>query len=105
MRLLWILLILLSACKPSEAAQVIVEIPDTQRDRVVAAICGQYNYQEKVKKPDGTEIPNPETKPQFTKRIIASFVKESVKAWEANQAGEAARKSAISKVEQEVAVN
>lgn len=58
------------------------------------ALCGLYNYQATIPDPaDATKtIANPETKAQFAKRQVAEFVKQSVVAWETQQAQAAVAK-------------
>jgi hypothetical protein len=69
-------------------ATITLTIPDVLLPRVVAGMCGRFNYQDKVDDPanPGSHIPNPETKAVFCKRMIRQFVKQSVLQWEAEQA-------------------
>ena len=83
-------------------AQIIVTIPNADLQRVVDAIAGNYGYTDTIpdpNNPEGPEIPNPETRDQFAQRQTAQFVKQNVISWEATQASEAARLTAIANAE------
>lgn len=69
-----------------------------QTNRIVDAFCAVYNYQTTIPDNGGT-IPNPENKNQFAKRMLARYVKDVVKGYEANLAAEAARVTAADAVE------
>jgi hypothetical protein len=75
---------------------------DAQYDqRIVDAIAYQHGYQDEIEDPEtGEMIPNPETRAQFARRCARQWVKECIKAWEANQAAEQARLAAIEDAEQ-----
>lgn len=81
---------------------ITITIPDNMVTRVIDGVAGQNNYQETVQDDDGYEIPNPETKGQFVKRMVRQYLKENVKAWEANQAASSARIAAIAAVEADI---
>lgn len=82
-------------------ATLVLTIPDAQLTRVVDGIAGQYNYQTMVPgaTPLDPPVTNPETKNQFAKRMMIKWAKETVKAWEASQAANAARDSAAANAE------
>lgn len=82
-------------------ALISITIPDAQLTRVVDGIAGQYNYQAMVPGAALSDPPvtNPETKNAFVKRMMIKWVKESVKAWEATQASNTARDTAITNAE------
>lgn len=84
-------------------AQISVTIPDELKDRVIDALCGQYGRPETVNV-DGVDVPNPTTKNQFAQNIVKSFIKEVVMAYEANKAGEVARKAALNKAKDEILI-
>ena len=54
-----------------------LDIDETQKDRIINAITGNYSYQDMI---DGQ--PNRETKTAFTKRQLIEFIKQHVKAYE-----------------------
>lgn len=78
-----------------------ITIPDAVGSRVVDGLAGQYNYQATIPAPNplNPPVPNPETKAQFAKRMVAKFIKDSVKAFEATQAAGTARDTAAASVE------
>lgn len=84
-----------------------VNITDqTLATRIVNAICGQYGYKDMVPgaTPTAPPVPNPVSKPNFANDVIKRWLKENVQAWETNQAGDAARKTANDKVAVEVII-
>lgn len=81
-------------------ATITLNIPDAQLNRVVNGLATLYGYQATV-----NGEPNPQTKAQFAKAQILRFVKESVKAVEANADAEAARTAAVTKAETEITLS
>ena len=73
----------------------------TLEEREIEGICGQYRRPAKVMEND-KEIDNPVSEETFAANILKSFVKEVVCAYEANLAGETARKAAYSKAISEI---
>ena len=59
------------------AANVTIVIPDEKIDRIVAGVCGQYDYQ--------TNKQDEETQTEFTKRMIKVFLRETTLAYEYEQ--------------------
>lgn len=78
-------------------ATLSITIPNEIAVRVNDAIAGMYGYQDTI---DGE--PNPQTKAQFSKQQVINFLKETVKAYEANLASEAARLAASNTAETEI---
>lgn len=76
-------------------ATISITIPDEYKDRVLDGFSYQFGYQDLI-----DDLPNPETKAKFCKRMLAKVIKDAVKSWEAVQAAEAARETALSNVEQ-----
>lgn len=70
-----------------------------QTNRIVDAFAAVYNYQTNIPDGSGGTIPNPENKNQFAKRLIARYVKDVLKGFEANAAADAARVIAADAVE------
>ena len=74
------------------------------RTRAVNGVAYQNHYQDEIEVPDPENegeyilIPNPENKGVFCRRMIKEYIINNVKAWEANQAAEAARLAAIEDV-------
>jgi hypothetical protein len=58
---------------------ITLTIPDEQAARVMNALCVRYGYQETIADPNGGDvlqyIPNPQTKAQFAREQIISFLK------------------------------
>ena len=71
-------------------ATISFTIPDAQLTRVVNALCVTYGYQDTMgytgTPPDLVPVPNPETKGQFAKRMIAEHIKNCVKQVEGGAA-------------------
>ena len=65
---------------------ITIDVPSSSDlTRVVDAICGTYNYQANIPNNGGT-VPNPETKNQYSKRMVAEFLKKLTRTWEKQQA-------------------
>lgn len=58
-------------------AQLILNIPDNQINRVIDAICIKYGYQDQLETPEGY-IPNPLTKAQFSRNRVAELLKNHI---------------------------
>jgi hypothetical protein len=86
------------------AFQVCVDAPGAQRTRILTAYTNAHGYQPTLTQPDGTSIPNPQTRAQFFKQKLAETVRETVKAYEAGQAAEDARKAAAAKADSETGI-
>ena len=65
-----------------------------KKDRILSGLAYQHNYQDQVEV-DGEMVDNPESKGAFVKRMVIRWVKENVKAYEANEAVKTARDTAI----------
>lgn len=59
-----------------------VEIADTDVDRVINAVCTNYNYKDKILTDNNEEITNPESKPVFANRMVRKFLSDHVKKYE-----------------------
>lgn len=74
-------------------AQIIIDIPaGADLTRAVDAYCALYNYQALL--PGGGA--NPETRNQFAKRMVANWIKDTTKEYEATLAATTARNAANS---------
>ena len=70
-----------------------IDIADDQVDRVIAAICANYNYQTQIANPDFDEdddnsptmIDNPETTFQFANRMVREYLINNTQAYEIQQ--------------------
>lgn len=71
-------------------ATMTITIAPADVTRVVTAICGVFGYQTLIPQPIGPPISNPETPAQFAQRMLITTAKSWVKAWEAQQAAQAA---------------
>ena len=86
-------------------ADITISIPTPLVSRVVDAFAGQYGYKTTIpnpQNPNAPEIPNPVSKSQFATNVVKSFVKEVVKAYEANTEAEKARKRAFDLAEKDI---
>ena len=86
---IFILMVFMST---SYAYSICSQFPDGERPRINKAFADAFGYQETLPDPQnpGKTIPNPETRGQFCKRMIASFVKDVVAGSEVKEAAEAA---------------
>lgn len=80
-------------------ATIQIDIPDASLARVRDAVAAAYGYSATIPNVDGTTSPNPQTKTQFVKQVIANLVKNIVKNYEADRDSLVARQSAISSVD------
>lgn len=109
-------------------AQLTVNVPDAQLERVLNAFAATYGYRDEVPadppppdpnapEPDpsvpvipgsggdfGTK-PNPENKRAFTRRMIQQHVLGVVRSYEANRAQSEAGAAAAEKVDQEIVLS
>ncbi len=74
-----------------------VEIPDGDVDRILTAICANYNYQATITDPNSDDpsipsatIDNPQTPYQFANEQVRKYLIENTTAYEAKQARQAA---------------
>lgn len=74
-------------------------VSDDKATEILADFVHYHGYQDTIENEDGTTSPNPQTKIAFAKAKIASFVKESIKAYRANATAETARVASIKEVE------
>jgi hypothetical protein len=76
-------------------AQISITIPDNQIQRIIDAVSAYYLYQATI-----GGVSNPETKAQFTKRMVVEYLKGIVLASEGQVAADAAKANAAASVEQ-----
>ena len=69
--------------------------------RMLNGFVYQYSYQDEIEDEEGDLIPNPVSKVDFANQQIERFIRENIKAWEANQDAEAARLATIAEVDSE----
>lgn len=94
-------------------ARIQIDIPDTIATRVMDAVCAEYGYSETITPYDpssgtptgGTPKPNPLTKPQFVKRVLADFLKNTVRSYEARTAADTARKNAEAAADKDITLS
>jgi len=75
-----------------------VTIPSNILTRVIDGIAYQHKYHDNIPDPNdpSNTIPNPESKIDFAKRMNRDWIRTNVRAWEANEAADDARETAIS---------
>jgi hypothetical protein len=86
-------------------ATITITIPDSVAIRVRDGYCYQNGYTDTIHVLENdawVDIPNPETKAAFMKRMILTHIKRSVILYEADTAAEAARQTAAASVEKEI---
>jgi hypothetical protein len=66
-----------------------VEIADTDVERVISAICANYNYQDQVLNDDHELVPNTEDKYVFANRMVRKFLSNHVRKYELDLAKKA----------------
>lgn len=81
-------------------ATISFTIPDAVMPRVIDALCGAYGYRDLL--PGG--VPNPLSRPQYAREQVRLFIQAAVRAWEAQQASDAAASAARDKAIAEVTV-
>lgn len=79
--------------------KITIDIPDNIAGSVVDAFAEAYGYQAELVAEDGTASPNPQTKAQFAKEKVISFIKEVYKAHQLNLARLAAEEAADESIE------
>ena len=84
---------------------ITLTIPDGIAARVVNGVAYQHGYTNTVIGENGDEIDNPETKAAYAKRMIIQNIKSAVRSYEAVQAAETARQSAINAVDSEITIS
>lgn len=66
-----------------------IEILDSDVDRVINALCANYNYASEVLTDNMETVPNPESKPVFANRMVRKFLSDHVKKHELDLAKKA----------------
>ncbi len=81
----------------ANAASYTITIPDNIVNDVIDGIAFQNGYKDNIQDPDDpiNTIPNPESKTAFAKRMNRKWIRDNVRAWEANQSQKTAREQAI----------
>lgn len=69
------------------------------KTRALDGVVYQNGYQDTITDAEGKTIANPVTKAQYLNQIFTDFIKNNIKAWEANSAAETARKAKIAEVD------
>ena len=83
---------------------ICINIPNDQSNRVIDAVTSIKKYRVQVEDTNntGSFITNPESKAQFTKRVLVEFLKDHVSSYEGNRDANLARIRAIQKVNSEI---
>lgn len=76
-----------------------VTVPDAQATAILNDFCDYHGYQSSFTDEAGNITTNPQTKAQFAKAKVASFIKERIKAYRANKEAEIARQAQITSAE------
>lgn len=84
MKKLIITLAIMAMASPAFGASFTLTVPNNVVGDVVQAFCTLYGYQETITD-EGVEIPNPESKANFAKRMIRTYVKEVYKAYKVQE--------------------
>ena len=74
------------------------EVSAENKTRIIDGIAFQCGYTDQVEV-DEEMVDNPESKAAFCKRMAKSWVRDNVRAWEANQAADTARDDKIAEVD------
>ena len=85
--------------------EITITIPDEIAARVVNGVAYQHGYADTIADENGDEIDNPETKAAYAKRMVIQNIKSAVRSYEAVQAAETARQSAINAVDSEITIS
>lgn len=73
-------------------ATITITIPDPVAQRVITAVSEYFGYAAQIPDPaTGGSIPNPETRAQFSQRMIRDYLKTIVKNYEAGIAAGASQ--------------
>ena len=76
-------------------ATITIDIPNASDvTRALNAFAGTFGWQATISS-GGSQIANPETQAAFAKRKAAEWIKSIVVTWEAGQAADAARATAV----------
>ncbi len=78
--------------------EITIKVPENMANGVIDAFVKLYSYQETIIDKDEKEIPNPQSKEQFTKEQVKNFVKEVFVGHQSNGA-EITRKQLIEAAE------
>lgn len=79
-------------------ATLTINIPNAVVNRSTTAFCSSYQYQPTL----ANGSPNPETPIQFTQRMIANFIRQTVIGYESLIKAESIRKDQIDTTTQDV---
>jgi len=86
-------------------AQITINIPDNILTRVIAGVAYDNGYRDQLLDENNQPYTNPETKSQFSRKVIIRFIKNSVKSFERNQAVESAKVTAETAAETEITIS
>lgn len=88
--------------------QITFTVPDARAAQIRDSFVYYHGYTDTIPDPqdlEGPEIPNPVSKVAYLKKKVGEFIKESVKAYHANQDAEVARLAAFDDVTQNVTLD
>lgn len=84
-------------------ATITITIPAGVTNRVIDGLCKRYHYQGFLD--EEKTMPNPETKAQFAKKRIISFIKSAVREAEAEDAKKAAESAVVTSVDNDIVLS
>lgn len=76
-------------------ASFTINYPDELAQRILDEFCEHHGYKSQVLDSNDNPVPNPETKPQFLKRMVKEYIKAS---WRANEVRKAQRLAAATAI-------
>ena len=63
-------------------AVINITIPDAKLDRVLGAFAAEYGWTATISGPKNTDIPNPENRREFLKRMLVRYIRDVVRGRE-----------------------
>lgn len=79
-------------------------IPDAAVPRVLDAFANRFSYEPTITQEDGSVVPNPETRVEFTRRMVREFIVQTVLDHESRQAAQIAVESKQAEIRDQVQV-
>ncbi len=75
--------------------EFLIKIPEDSLDRAIDGMAYGNNYDDNILDENGDSIPNPVSKRDFVKELIAKYIENTVKSYEVGKAREDAAKAEI----------
>lgn len=80
-------------------AQLIINVDDAIAPRVLDSFARATGWTDTIDDGTGVQVPNPESKLAYSKRMLRIYIKRAIIQWEAEQAGFAAERAATQDAE------